>query len=107
MFDETITRGRSSGTFGSSMDLRASSPASDATDASIQVKGEITMFDSGQLPFTVLVATSMKESGGLEMLFHVSTWVLNCTNLVLAYSQPVVRGKHDMLYAAGACLSWR
>ena len=101
VFEDYITRNRSSGTFASSGDLRATSPSSDTSDAPITVKGEVVMYDSGRLPFTALVASSVKDTGGLEMVFHVSTWILNSTNIVLAYSQPVVRSRHDMTYAAG------
>ena len=96
---------------GSSGDLRAGSPdgidglgagAGAGSSTSVSSSGaEILLYDSGRQAFTVLAATSVKEAGGLEMVFHVSTWILNCTAQVLAYSQPVVRGRHDMSYAAG------
>jgi hypothetical protein len=43
---------------------------------------EVLVYDAGRQPLVVLVASTLRDTGGWELVLHVSTWILNCSNQV-------------------------
>ncbi len=90
-----------SGRGSSSAGLGMSSSDLSTSRLDISSVSEIVLLDTAKQPFTVLMERISRESGGVEVVFYVSTCLLNCTDTQLAYSQPVSRERPQLTFAAG------